>query len=139
MEWEDRLKKAVERCWKHHGPALSIGWFQTKDLFGTDIYFAYPVYQEVVGGRDDGLKVWTGFRFILSELLKDESLTVKNIEVASHCNHCNPHPLLDIVGVFEDHEFNLIVLLEPKRNTEAVELLDVAANCVRPMNKETQP
>lgn len=138
MTWLERLKKAVERCWKHHGAALSIGWFQTKDLFGTDIHFAYPVYQEIVGGKDDGLKVWTGFRFILGELLKNESLTVKNIEVASHCNHCNPHPMVELVGTFEGNEFDLIVMLEPKLYTEAVEILDIASQSVRLIDKENE-
>ncbi len=139
MEWEDRLRQIVEKCWTYHCPAIKVGWFRTSDLFGSPIFFAYPAYQEVVGGKDDGQLVWTGFTFSVTELLDHDSVIAVSIKVLSNCNHCNPHPLLDIVGVFEDHEFNLIVLLEPKRNTEAVELLDVAANCVRPINKENQP
>jgi hypothetical protein len=139
MEWIDRLKRAVESCWQYHNPALNIGWFQTFDLFNPVILFAYPVYQEIVGGRDDGLKVWTGYSFSLSELMKTDGLKVKNIVVASQCSHCNPHPLLEMAGTFEDHAFDLMILLEPKQDTEAVELLDIAAQCVRPMNRETQP
>ena len=139
MDWKERLKRAVERCWNYHGPAINIGWFQTYDLFNPIILFAYPVHQEIVGGSDDGLKVWTGFRFSVSELLKVDGLKVKNIEGASYCVHCNPHPLLEVAGHFEDHPFDLMVLLEPKRDTEAVEILDVAAQTVRPIKRETQP
>jgi hypothetical protein len=139
MEWIDKLKKGVEHCWQYHGPAINIGWFQTYDLFNPVILFAYPVHQEIVGGSGDGLKVWTGFRFSVSELLKVDGVKVKNIEGASCCVHCNPHPLLEVAGTFEDHPFDLMVLLEPKRDTEAVEILDVAAQTVRTINRGTQP
>jgi hypothetical protein len=63
---------------------------------------------------------------------------MKNIEGASYCVHCNPHPLLEVAGTFEDHPFDSMVLLEPKRDTEAVEILDVAAQTVRTINRGTQ-
>ena len=138
MEGEDRLRQIVEKCWKYHCSAIKVGWFKTSDLFGRPIFFAYPAYQEVVGGKDDGQLVWTGFTFSVTELLDHDSVIAVSIKVLSNCNHCNPHPLLDIVSVFEDHEFNLIVLLEPKRNTEAVEILDIASQSVRLIEKETE-
>lgn len=138
MSWIDRLKAAVEGCWQNHGLTHTIGWFQTSDLFNSTILVAYPVYQQVVGGRDDGRKVWTGFRFSLSELLKIENLKLLKLEGASRCDHCNPHPLFEVAGEFEGNEFNLIILLEPKLNTEVVEILDTISQSVRPIVRETQ-
>jgi hypothetical protein len=138
VDWIDKLKRAVERCWQYHGPAINIGWFQTFDLFNPIILFAYPVHQEIVGGSEDGLKVWTGFRFSVSELLKVDGLKVKNIEGASYCVHCNPHPLVDMAGTFEGNDFDLIVLLEPKFDTDVAELRDAATKTVRPIQRGPQ-
>jgi hypothetical protein len=71
--------------------------------------------------------------------LKVENLTVKSIEVASPCIHCNPHPLIEMTGTFEGNDFDLIVLLEPKYDTEVAELRDAATKTVRPLNRGTQP
>jgi hypothetical protein len=139
MDWKERLKRAVERYWNYHGPASAIGWFHSRDLFGKEFIIGFPAYQEIVGGKSDGKKVWVGFRLSVTELLKVENLTVKSIEVASPCIHCNPHPLLDMAGTFEGNDFDLIVLLEPKYDTDVAELRDAATKAVRPIKRGPQP
>ena len=138
MEWEDRFRQAVVKHWQHHGGCESVAWWHERDIFDGDVYFAAPVHQEVVGGgKLDGELVWVGFRFALTEFVKTESLTIKGIEVASYCYKCCPHPAMEIVGTFDEQDFILIVLLEPKRDSEAIELLDINTKTIR--KKETQP
>jgi len=50
----------------------------------------------------------------------------------------NPHPLLDMAGTFEGNDFDLIVLLEPKYDTDIAELRDAATKTVRPIQRGPQ-
>ena len=124
MSWEERLRRAVGRSWQHHGLCESIAWWSEKDSFDGEVHFAAPVQQEIRGGAHDGALTWTGFRFDVTTFLKTEGLSIEKLEVASVCHKCCPHPTMEIVGNFENEPFILIVLLEPKRGSDVVEVID---------------
>lgn len=137
MSWEERLRRAVGRSWQHHGLCESIAWWSEQDIFDGEIHFAAPVQQEIRGGAHDGALTWTGFRFDLTVFLKTEGLTIDKLEVASVCHKCCPHPTMEVVGNFENEPFILIVLLEPKRGSDVVEVIDTTNKTLT--KKESHP
>ena len=62
--WFDRFIRLIEWSWRHHGPCSNL---HVSCAFDNDsgewVIVAAPVYQEVLGGEDDGKTVWTGFVF----------------------------------------------------------------------------
>ena len=62
--WFARFTRLIEKCWAHHGPCVNL---HVASAFDTDrrewLIVVAPVFQEVLGGEDDGKTVWTGFVF----------------------------------------------------------------------------
>lgn len=58
--WFDRLTRLIERSWDHHGACMSLHFASVFDTESREWRIvAAPVFQEVLGGEDDGKKVWT--------------------------------------------------------------------------------
>ncbi len=133
--WFDELHRQVEENWQHHGPCGRISLTSSYDEERKAWRLvASPVYQEVVGGGQDGAKVWTAFTFDASDLLGlfgVPGLLVREVRVRSLCVQCNPTPLLELTGRLHDEDFTMLVLLEPVPGSPVVEMIDTINQCVR--------
>lgn len=123
------FKRAVERHWRHHAPSNHLLWKVTEGD-GWEIEVA-PVFQEVVGSKDDGMMVWSGFRFDLSGFLAERGVSVENVLAASYCTECNETPYIGITGTYYAKVFDLRILLEPVPRSAPVEALDTLTGQVR--------
>ena len=69
--WFSRFTRLIKRVWAHHGPCNGV---YLSSAFDTDsnewLIVAAPIFQEVFGGEDDGMIVWTGFVFHTEKLLR---------------------------------------------------------------------
>lgn len=121
--WIDRFTRLINRSWASHGPC---GGCHVSATFNTDnsewVIVAAPVFQEVLGGEDDGKTVWTGFVFQAERLLR--AMTVKTVSAASICNECSPTPALVIRGRYRGHRVKLKILLQPVPGSAVVEIID---------------
>jgi hypothetical protein len=121
--WLDRFTRLIEQSWQHHGPC---GNLHVSCAFDTDngewVIVAAPVFQEVLGGEDDGKTVWTGFMFQADKLLR--GMAVESISAASVCQQCCSTPALVIRGRYRGQWVSLKVLLEPIPGSAVVELID---------------
>ena len=91
------------------------------------------MFQEVLGGEDDGKTVWTGFVFHTEKLLR--AMMVESISAASVCNECNPTPALVIRGRYRGHRLCLKVCLEPVPGSPVVEIIDTLRFEIRDLPK----
>jgi hypothetical protein len=132
--WMARLTRLIERSWLYHGPC---GGCQLSVVFNTDNsewqIVAAPVFQEVLGGEDDGKTVWTGFVFQAEKLLR--AMTVESIGAASVCNQCSPTPALVIRGRYRGHRVKLKILLEPIPGSPVAEIIDTLRFEIRDLPK----
>lgn len=121
--WLPRLTRLIKKSWASHGPSSGP---HLSSAFNTDsgewLIVAAPVFQEVLGGEDDGKTVWTGFVFDTEKLLR--AMTVESISAGSVCNECSPTPTLVIRGRYRGHRVSLKVLLEPVPGSPVVEVID---------------
>src|SRR6516225_932441 len=64
-KWLEELQEKVANCWEWHSPALQISFRYAKPDQDGDFWevWAYPAVQEIVGGKEDGETVWSGFHF----------------------------------------------------------------------------
>ena len=100
---------------------------------GEWLIVAAPVFQEVLGGEDDGKIVWTGFVFDTEKLMR--AMMVESISAASVCNECNPTPALVIRGRYRGHRITLKVLMEPVPGSPVVEIIDTLRCEIRDLPK----
>ena len=125
------LRRAVERHWRHHANCLQISWKKHASLFGFE-HQAAPIFQEIVGGREDGNRVWAGFDFNLSGFVAEPGIEVERISVESVCPTCTTTVGLTLQGRWHGQPLLLRLHLEPIAGSDALELLDAATNHVRP-------
>jgi hypothetical protein len=128
-----RLFKLIEKHWHHHGPCKSICFDSrySPDSLAWEVEAA-PAYQEVFGGEQDGQQVWTAFIFEAGEFSKESGLWVQDFAVASHCAVCCHRPKMMFKGKYRGHFVFVNIMLEPDKNSEAIELLDTIKQEVRP-------
>ena len=71
--WIKEVQEKVANCWEWHSPALQIGFRYAKPEQGDEFWevWAYPAVQEIVGGKEDGETVWSGFNFNVLEFLRE--------------------------------------------------------------------
>ena len=132
--WFARFTRLLERSWKHHGPCTNL---HVSSAFDSDsgewAILAAPVFQEVLGGEDDGKTVWTGFVFNTEKLLR--AMVVESISAASVCNQCNPTAAVVIRGRYRGDRITLKVLLEPVPGSPVVEIMDTLMHEIRSVRK----
>jgi hypothetical protein len=131
-EWYDKFIALIEFCWEHHGPCQHLHSKCWYDADGVWLITVAPVFQEVLGGEDDGKKVWTGFIFHSDAFCKADGVSVESFAAGSVCSQCSPHPRLMFRGEYRGHRFYLQVFLEPPRDVEVVEVIDTIRCEVRP-------
>jgi hypothetical protein len=126
----DNFKQAVERHWRHHAPCGHLNWLVKESDDSLQIEVA-PVFQEVVGGGQDGSHVWAGFRFDLSRFLAERGILVESLIAASFCTECNETPYIGIRGTYFSQPFALRIHLEPIPGSAPVEVIDMLTGQVR--------
>src|SRR5450631_3222453 len=72
-KWLDDLQERVASCREWHSPALQVTFRCAKPDQNDDFWeiWAYPAVQEIVGGKEDGETVWSGFNFDVLQFLTD--------------------------------------------------------------------
>jgi len=121
-QWLEQLQEAITNCWEWHSPALQIGFRFSEPDEGDDFWeiWVYPAVQEVVGGKEDGETVWSGFNFDVLGFLKDfepESVAITTRQLM--------HPSeLNFEGRFRGKGVFLHLCLEPPEDAEATEIID---------------
>ena len=121
--WFDRFARLIKRSWVNYGPCGNLHLASAFDTESREWQItAAPVFQEVLGGEDDGKTVWTGFVFQADKLMR--AMTVKSISAASIWPDFNRTPTITIRGRYRGHRVCLKVLLEPVPGTPVVEIID---------------
>jgi hypothetical protein len=134
---EEGLRRAIERHWTHHSPCnvISVEVNYRPDRADWNILIA-PAFQEVVGGSQDGILVWSGFDFDIANFLEEPELEVNVVGMASYLIEKNPTPFVGFKGRFKGKPFFLRISLEPIPDSKVLELVDAIRNQVRPVEKE---
>ena len=125
-KWLDELQEKVANCWEWHSPALQIGFRYARPDQADDSWeiWAYPAVQEIVGGREDGETVWSGFNFDVLEFLKDFEPDAVGLSTRQYV-----HPSeLSFEGKFHGKGVFLHLCLEPPEDAEATEIVDLSGD-----------
>ncbi len=130
-----KFKRAVERHWQYHAPSHVLVWHHHEADDGWHIEVA-PAFQEVVGGEQDGSKVWAGFRYDVSGLLAERGILIESILASSYCIECSETPYIGIRGTYFGESFRLKLHLEPIPNSEPVEIIDTIKQQVREIQEK---
>ena len=125
-KWIDELQEKVAACWEWHSPALQITFRYTKPDQEDDFWeiWAYPAVQEIVGGKEDGETVWSGFNFDVLEFLSDfepEDVAISTRQPARPSE-------LTFEGKFRGQYVFLHLCVEPPEGAETTEIVDFSGN-----------
>jgi hypothetical protein len=125
-EWLEELQEKIGDCWEWHSPAVQTGFRYTEPDETDDFWevWACPAVQEIVGGKEDGESVWSGFNFDVLEFLKDLEPEAVAINTRQHVHP----PELTFEGKFRGRELFLHLCLEPPEDAEATEIVDFSGN-----------
>lgn len=126
------LRQAVETHWQHHGNCQHLLWSiqEADDKEGWKIEVA-PIYQEILGSKDDGMKVWTGFEFDLSGFFGEPGVFALAFVAVSYCIDCCPTPTIGVRGRYHGQPFMLKLHLEPIPDSDPVEIIDTMKQEIR--------
>jgi len=131
------FKTAVEKHWNYHGPCRHRLW--SSGRIGDVMQFeAAPVFQEILGGDQDGLRVWTAFSMNASNWFSEPGIEVTEFGFRSYCVECTPTPFFGVRGKYKGHPFVLMIHMEPIPQSKTVEVIDTLGDEVRAI-KERQP
>jgi hypothetical protein len=124
--WLEQLQEKVAGCWEWHSPALQISFRYTEPDQDDDFWevWFYPALQEIVGGKEDGETVWSGFNFDVLEFLKDFEAEALDIGT---CQSSRPSELT-FEGKFRGQYVFLHLCLEPPDDAEPTEIVDLSGN-----------
>ena len=92
--------------------------------------------QEVLGGEDDGKRVWSGFEFDLYGFSLEPGIEFRDVGVMSQTLEHADAPLLGISGQYFSQPFILRIHLEPVAGSEAREIVDTIRNEVRSIEEQ---
>ena len=125
MGWFEALQEKIGNCWEWHSPALPIRFRSAKPKKGDDYWeiWAYPALQEVVGGKEDGETVWSGFTFDVLQFLTDfepEAVVVSTPQTADSYE-------MIFEGKFRGQGVLLHLGLEPPEDATATEIVDLGS------------
>src|SRR5438045_6882619 len=95
-KWLDEFQQKVANCWEWHSPAVQIGFRYIQPDQGDDFWeiWAYPAVQEIVGGKEDGETVWSGFNFDVLQFLtgfEPEEVAIRTRQPAHSLNRPSKH------------------------------------------------
>ena len=124
--WMEEVQEKVADCWEWHSPAMQVGFRFAKPEKDDDFWevWAYPAVQEIVGGKEDGETVWSGFNFDVLEFLNDFEPEAVGISTRQHV-----HPSeLTFEGKFRGQYVFLHLCLEPPEDVEPSEILDLSGD-----------
>lgn len=126
--WFDDLRHAIEGNWQHHGSCSQVA---IKSLYddqtGNWQIVVAPVFQEVLGGENDGLKVWTGFAFDISNMMGlfgMPGLRIDGIEARSRCVDFTPAPMIAMRCKLGIEKVVIQIHLEPVADSPVAEVID---------------
>jgi hypothetical protein len=125
-KWLEALQEKVVSCWQWHSLALQIGFQCAKPEPASDCWeiWAFPAVQEIVGGKNDGETVWSGFDFDVLQFLRD--FEPDAIEISTHQPD---HPTeLTFEGKFRAQGVFLHLCLEPPEDADATEIVDFSGD-----------
>jgi hypothetical protein len=129
------FKTIVEKHWKYHRPCLHRLW-SSERLEDAMQFEVAPVFQEVGGGSDDGMRVWSAFSIHLSDFFAEPGIETTEFGVRSYCIECTPTPFFGVRGKYKGRPFLLMVHLEPIADSKPVEVIDTNNNVVRAIKGE---
>jgi len=120
--WLKEVQERIANCWEWHSVAVQISFQYARPDPGDDFWeiWAYPAIQEIVGGKEDGEIVWTGFSFDVLEFLKDFEPDAVGISTRQYIHP----PELTFEGKFRGKDVLLHLCLEPPEDLEATEIVD---------------
>ena len=125
-KWLEELQEKVANCWEWHSPALQIGFRYAKPDQDDDFWeiWVYPAVQELVGGKEDGESVFSGFNFDVLEFVSEFEPEHVGLSTRQHV-----HPAeLTFEGKFRGHGVFLHLCLEPPEDAEATEIVDLSGD-----------
>ncbi len=125
-KWLEELQAKVADCWEWQSPALQIGFRYTEPDEDDDFWeiWVYPAVQEIVGGKEDGETVWSGFNFDVLAFLKEFEAEAVGISTRQP-----PHPSeITFEGKFRGQYVFLHLCLEPPDDAEATEIVDLTGD-----------
>jgi hypothetical protein len=125
-KWLKELQEKIAESWEWHSPAVQIGFRYAEPDQDDEFWeiWAYPAVQEIVGGKEDGETVWSGFDFDLLQFLKDfepEAVAISTHQLAQPAE-------LTLEGKFRGQYIFLHLGLEPPDDAEATEIVDFSGN-----------
>lgn len=125
-KWLEELQEKIANCWQWHSPALKINFDYIKPEQEDDCWeiWAYPSVQEIVGGKEDGETVWSGFNFDVLAFMTD----FEPEAVAVCTRQLNDPTELSFEGKFRGQDVFLHLCLEPPDDAEATEIVDFSGN-----------
>jgi hypothetical protein len=123
-KWLDELQEKVAACWEWHSPASQVAFRFAKPDQEDDFWeiWAYPAVQEIVGGREDGETVWSGFDFDVLEFLSD----FEPEDVALSTRQPARPSELTLEGKFHGQYVFLHLCVEPPEGAETTEIVDLS-------------
>jgi hypothetical protein len=125
-KWLEEFQEKVANCWQWHSPALKINFDFIKPEQDGDCWeiWAYPSVQEIVGGKEDGETVWSGFSFDVLAFMTD----FEPVAVAISTRLLNDPTELSFEGKFRGQDVFLHLCLEPPDDAEATEIVDFSGS-----------
>lgn len=135
MDTEERFDEVgfraiVARHWHYHRPARNRLWATEQLDNGVMQVEISPIYQEVLGGGVDGLRLWPGFSMNLTNFFAEPDVEVSEVGFRSHCSECTSIPFIGIRGTYKRKPFVAMIHLEPVES-EPVEVIDSTTHDVR--------
>jgi hypothetical protein len=140
FEEEDRsalLRRAVARHWHYSNPCLCIHW-EVDEADGVLNCETAPVLQEILGGGDDGCRVWSPFSFDATGFATEPAIEIERVIVESLCNASCRMPGVSICGRFHGQSFVLQLHQEPICG-DPQEHLDAINQRIVPIKEKRRP
>jgi HEAT repeat protein len=131
------FQEVVRRHWNYHSLSNQVAWTTEEEESGRLRFDVAPVLQEVLGGEDDGKRVWSGFEFDLYGFSLEPGIEFRDVGVMSQSIEHADAPLLGLSGQYFNQPFVLRIHLEPVVGSETREIVDTIRNEVRPIEEQS--
>ncbi len=132
----EAFQQAVRNNWRYHSPCEQVHWMSSREGDGTWRIETAPVFQEIYGGEDDGMRVWSGFEFHLQGFSMEPGVEVHDYGAMSRSADQEPIPFVGISGRYFGEPFNLRIGLEPLPDSRPQEVVDTVQQVIRPINDD---